>query len=322
MQIKDYYATLGVPRYATPEDIKRAYRKLARKYHPDVSKLPDTEERFKEIGEAHEVLMDAEKRAAYDAVGASGGPGRHGAEFQPPPDWNSGFEFSGRDSGTGFGDHSAFFEALFGRQAGGRGARPGAHRAATDHRGQDHHAKVQIDLEDAYQGARRSITLRFPVMDEQGRVVLAERQIEVTIPKGVREGQHLRLAGQGEPGAGGAPAGDLFLEIALHPHPLYRVDGRDVRLDLPVAPWEAALGADVDAPTPLGVVRLTVPPGSTQGRSLRLKGRGIPGEPPGDLYAQLRIVLPPADTDVARRLYREMAEQMPFDPRAAMGTRT
>ena len=321
MQFKDYYAILGVARDAAPEVIKRAYRKLARKYHPDVSKLPDTEERFKEIGEAHEVLMDAEKRAAYDAVPAAGGAGRQGAEFQPPPDWNSGFEFSGRDSGTGFGDHSAFFEALFGRQAAGRGPRGGAHRAGAE-RGQDHHAKVQIDLEDTYQGARRSITLRFPVMDEQGRQSMAERQIDVTVPKGVREGQHLRLAGQGEPGAGGAPAGDLFLEIALHPHPLYRVDGRDVRFDLPVAPWEAALGAEVDAPTPLGAVRLTVPPGSMQGRSLRLKGRGIPGEPPGDLYAQLHIVLPPADTEIAQRLYREMADQMRFDPRAAMGAKT
>jgi len=320
MQFKDYYATLGVPRDAAAEDIKRAYRKLARKYHPDVSKLPDTEERFKEIGEAHEVLMDAEKRAAYDAVGASGGAGSQGAEFQPPPDWNSGFEFSGRDSGAGFGDHSAFFEALFGRQAAGRGAPGRTHRAAAD-RGQDHHAKAQIDLEDAYQGARRSITLRFPTLDDHGQVVLAERQLEVTIPKGVREGQHLRLVGQGQPGAGGAPAGDLFLEIALHPHPLYRVDGRDVRFDLPVAPWEAALGADVDAPTPQGVVRLSVPPGSTQGRSLRLKGRGIPGEPPGDLYAQLHIVLPPADTEAARRLYREMAEQLGFNPRAAMGSK-
>ena len=317
MEFKDYYATLGVPRDAAPEDIKRAYRKLARKYHPDVSKLPDTEERFKEIGEAHEVLMDAERRAAYDAVGASGnqGPG-----FQPPPDWNSGFEFSGRDSAAGAGDHSAFFEALFGRQAGGRGARGGTQRGGAD-QGQDHHAKVQIDLEDTYQGARRSISLRFPTLDPHGHVVLAERQLDVTIPKGVREGQHLRLVGQGQPGVSGTPAGDLFLEIALHPHRLYRVDGRDVRFDLPVAPWEAALGAEVDAPTPQGVVRLTVPPGSAQGRSLRLKGRGIPGDPPGDLFAQLHIVLPPADTEAARRLYREMADQMGFDPRAAMGSK-
>jgi curved DNA-binding protein len=317
MQFKDYYAILGVPRDAAPEDIKRAYRKLARKYHPDVSKLPDTEERFKEIGEAHEVLMDAEKRAAYDAVGAGGSPGQ---EFQPPPDWNTGFEFSGRDAGAGFGDHSDFFEALFGRQATGRGARAGGHRGGAV-RGQDHHAKVQIDLLDTYQGARRSISLRYPVMDEQGRVVLAERQLDVTIPKGVREGQHLRLAGQGEPGAAGGPAGDLFLQIALRPHPLYRVDGRDVRFDLPVAPWEAALGAEVDAPTPQGVVRLTVPPGSAQGRSLRLKGRGIPGDPPGDLYAQLNIVLPPADTETAQRLYREMADKLKYDPRAAMGSK-
>jgi curved DNA-binding protein len=314
MQFKDYYAILGVPRDAAPEDIKRAYRKLARKYHPDVSKLPDAEARFKEVNEAQEVLMDAEKRAAYDAVGT---PGSGEGAFRPPPGWDAGFEFSGRPSDDEFADHSAFFEALFGRRP------PGAQRHAhaghgASGRGEDHHAKVQIDLDDAYQGARRSVTLRVPVLDGQGHLVLAERHLEVAIPKGVQGGQHLRLVGQGGPGTGGGPAGDLFLEIALRPHALYRVDGRDLRFDLPVAPWEAALGAEIDAPTPQGTVRLTVPPGSAQGRSLRLKGRGIPGEPPGDLYAQLRIVLPPADTENARRLYREMGEALRFDPRAHM----
>ena len=311
MQFKDYYATLGVPRDAPAEAIKRAYRKLARKYHPDVSKLPDTEERFKEVAEAHEVLMDAEKRAAYDAVGSGGAAG---PDFRPPPGWDAGFEFSGADAGAAFADHSDFFEALFGR-------RPAAARArsASQDRGEDHHAKVLIDLEDSLQGARRGITLRVPVVDGQGHVVLAERQLEVTIPPGVCAGQHLRLQGQGQPGRGGAPAGDLFLEIELRPHALYRVDGRDLRFDLPVAPWEAALGAEVDAPTPQGVVRLTVPAGSTQGRSLRLKGRGIPGQPPGDLYAQLQLVLPPAESDAARRLYKEMADTLKFNPRAGMG---
>ena len=312
MKFKDYYAVLGVARDAKPDEVKRAYRKLARKYHPDVSKLPDTEERFKEVSEAHEVLLDAEKRAAYDAVATGADPAR---EFQPPPGWNSGFEFSGRDSGANSSDASDFFEALFGHRSTGQRGRGGAQGSPLG-RGQDHHAKVEIELDDAYRGAQRSIVLRFPVMDEQGQVILAERQLEVSIPKGVREGQHLRLVGQGEPGQQGSPAGDLFLEISLRPHPLYRVDGRDVRFDLPVAPWEAALGAELDAPTPMGTVRLTVPAGSTQSRSLRLKGRGLPGEPPGDLYAQLQIVLPAANTEAAQRLYREMAERLRFDPRA------
>ncbi len=312
MDYKDYYATLGVPRDASPDDIKRAYRKLARKYHPDVSKLPDAEARFKEVNEAHEVLQDAEKRAAYDAVGsaaAAGGPGG----FSPPPGWDTGFEFRGGDAGGGFGEHSDFFEALFGRHAAG-----GRARAAPRGRGEDHHAKVLIELEDAIAGARRQVNLRVPVLDAQGRMVLATRQLEVNIPPGVLPGQHLRLAGQGGPGLGGAPAGDLLLEIELKPHALYRVDGHDLRYDLPVAPWEAALGAEVDAPTPQGKVTLTVPAGSAQGRSLRLKGRGLPGKPPGDLYAELRIVLPPADSETAKRLYREMAEALRFDPRAAM----
>ncbi len=319
MQFKDYYATLGVARDAKPEDIKRAYRKLARKYHPDVSKLPQAEERFKEVNEANEVLSDVEKRAAYDAVGSSGGASQ---DFQPPPGWNSGFEFSGRDNGAEFSDHSAFFEALFGRQAGTRRARGAAAEQRPPGRGQDHHAKVQIELDDAYRGARRNISLRFPVMDAQGQVVLADRQLDVSIPKGIREGQHLRLAGLGEPGNEGAPAGDLFLEIALRPHPLYRVQGRDVRYELPVTPWEAALGATLEAPTPMGPVQLTVPAGSAQGRSLRLKGRGLPGEPPGDLYAQLQIVLPPADSELAKKLYAEMADKLRFDPRATIGSPT
>ncbi len=311
MQFKDYYSILGVARDAKPEEIKRAYRKLARKYHPDVSKLPDAEERFKEASEAHEVLMDAEKRAAYDAVGT---PGPGAREFRPPPGWDTGFEFSGADAGADFADHSDFFEALFGRRPSPRRGPAGGHE-----RGEDHHAKVLIDLEDSFQGARRTVTLRVPAPDGQGHVVLAERRLEVNIPRGVLPGQHLRLAGQGGPGSGGAAAGDLFLEVVLRPHALYRVDGRDLRYELPVAPWEAALGAEIDAPTPQGTVRLTVPAGSVQGRSLRLKGRGLPGQPPGDLYADLRIVLPPADSDAARRLYRAMADTLAFKPRAALG---
>lgn len=310
MKFKDYYETFGVPRSATQDDIKRAYRKLARKYHPDVSKDADAEARFKELGEAYAVLKDPEKRAAYDQMGSQW---KAGQDFQPPPGWDTGFEFSGRDFGAGDGmDHSDFFEALFGRQA--RGAqRPGMHA-----RGQDHHAKVLIDLEDAYRGAQRSISLRVPALDEQGHVVMRERRLDISIPKGIRAGQHLRLAGQGEPGLGEGPAGDLYLEIAFNPNPRFRVDGRDVYLDLPLAPWEAALGCSLTVPTPEGSVQLTVPAGSAAGRQLRLKGKGIPGNPPGDLYAVLAIALPAANSESEKEAYRAMAKAFAFDARAHM----
>jgi curved DNA-binding protein len=315
MQFKDYYQTLGVAREATPDEIKQAYRKLARKYHPDVSKERDAETRFKEIGEAGEVLRDPEKRAAYDAAGSQwqreSAAGRE-RDFQPPPGWDAGFEFSGRGD-EGGGDHSDFFEALFGRAArGARARRPEAHMP-----GPDHHAKVLIDLEDAYRGAQRSISLRMPALDDQGHGVLQERTLDVNIPKGIREGQHLRLAGQGGPGLGaGAPAGDLYLDIAFKPHRLYRVDGRDVYLDLPVTPWEAALGASVAVPTPDGELELTIPQGSASGRKLRLKGRGIPGKTAGDFYVVLVVALPPADEPRARAAYEAFAAGFDFNPRA------
>ncbi|MDD5176337.1 MAG: DnaJ C-terminal domain-containing protein [Sterolibacterium sp.] len=308
MKFKDYYEILGVPRSATQDDIKRAYRKLARKYHPDVSKLADAEMRFKELGEANAVLKDPEKRAAYDQMGSQW---KTGQEFQPPPGWDTGFEFTGGDFGADPGaDHSDFFEALFGSQG-----RAGP-RATRHVQGRDHHAKVLIDLADAYHGAQRSISLRMPALDAQGRVTLQERRLDVSIPKGVRAGQHLRLAGQGGPGLDGGAAGDLYLEIAFSPHPQFRADGRDVYLDLPLAPWEAALGASVTAPTPDGPVQLTIPPNSVAGRQLRMKGRGIPGTPPGDLYAVLTIALPPADSDGARKTYRAMAMAFDFNPRS------
>ena len=307
MKFKDYCEILGVPRNATQDDIKRAYRKLARKYHPDVSKEPDAEARFKEVGEAYAVLKDPEKRAAYDQMGSQW---KTGQDFQPPPGWDAGFEFSGGDFGGATGaDHSDFFEALFGRQA------RGGQRAHMHAQGQDHHAKVLIDLADAYHGAQRSISLRMPALDAQGRVTMQERKLDVSIPKGIRAGQHLRLAGQGGPGLGEGPAGDLYLEIAFNPHPLFRVDDRDVYLDLPLAPWEAALGAAVTAPTPEGPVQLTVPAGSAAGRKLRLKGKGLPGNPPGDLYAVLAIALPPADSESAKEAWRTLAQAFDFNPR-------
>ena len=333
MEFKDYYATLGVERTATQDEVKRAYRKLARKYHPDVSKEPNAEARFKNVAEAHEALIDPERRAAYDDIArrqASGQP------FEPPPGWDSGFEFSGRGgdgrAGSPDADFSDFFESLFGRGGGPRGGPggpggPGRGRedmrrgggSARPEQGGDHHAKVSIDLLDSYQGARRTMTLRMPVEDGQGRLMLQERQLEVTIPKGVREGQHLRLAAQGAPGHGGAAAGDLYLEIQFLPHPLYRLNGRDVIFDLPVSPWEAALGASVTAPTPEGPVQLGVPAGSSQGRKLRLKGKGLPGNPPGDLYAVLFIVLPAAATEAQRAAYQALAQAFAdHEPRASL----
>ena len=306
MKYKDYYAVLGLERTATQEDIKRSYRKLARKYHPDVSKHTDAEARFKELGEAYEVLKDPEKRAAYDRLGSDW---RNGQDFQPPPNWDEGFEFSGQ--GGPQENLDDFFAAMFG---GGHGAH--AYAGSSPVMGQDHHAKVLIDLEDAYRGAERSIVLQLPVVDAQGHVVLQSRTLNVSIPKGVRAGQHLRLAGQGGSGAVGGPAGDLYLEIAFREHPRFHVDGRDVSIDLPVAPWEAALGAQVTVTTPDGAVEMTVPKGSAGGRRLRLKGKGIPSKPPGDLYVVLHIVLPPADSEPARAAYEAMQKAFNFDPRA------
>jgi curved DNA-binding protein len=312
MQYKDYYQIMGLHREASQDEIKRAYRKLARKYHPDVSKEANAEERFKELGEAYEVLRDPDKRAAYDRLGANW---RAGQEFRPPPDWDQGFEFSGGFGGGGAGEFSDFFESLFGHAF--RGGRGGAEFRAA--RGEDSHAKVVIELEDAYHGATRNIALRHAEVGPDGRPQVRERTLSVRIPKGVRQGQHIRLAGQGEAGAMGARAGDLYLEVSFRPHRLYRVDGADVYLDLPLAPWEAALGATVRVPTPAGAVELKIPPGSAAGRKLRLGGRGIPAKTPGDLYVVLQIALPPADTDHARALYERMARELHFDPRARMG---
>ncbi|MEW6561408.1 MAG: DnaJ C-terminal domain-containing protein [Pseudomonadota bacterium] len=312
MDYKDYYKVMGVERGATQDEIKRAYRKLARKYHPDVNKEAGAEAKFKELGEAYEVLKDPEKRAAYDQLGSNW---RAGQDFQPPPGWGAGFEQRG-GMPESEADFSDFFEALFARS--GAGSRRAGGRAQGMHmRGQDHHAQILIDLEDAYRGATRTLTLRMPEVDAQGHVVTRERTLQVQIPKGVRAGQHIRLAGQGAPGLGEGGAGDLYLEIGFNPHGLYRVEGRDVFVDLLLAPWEAALGAEVQVPTPDGRVELKIPPTTASGRRLRLKGRGIPGATPGDLYVIAQIVLPPADTDAARSAYRRMQSDFPaFKPRA------
>ena len=332
MEFKDYYKTLGVEKTATAEEIKKAYRRLARKFHPDVSKEPDAAARMSELNEANAVVSDPEKRAAYDALGQQQQAGR---EFRPPPNWDAGYEFTGGGGGGAAGaagqDYSDFFEELFGRQARaarsggmGGGGGTGARRAeAPSFRGEDHHAKIELDLLDAYQGAERAITLRGAHLDDQGRVVTDERTLNVSIPKGVREGQQIRLGGQGSAGFGGGANGDLFLEVSFRPDARYRVQGRDVTQSVLLAPWEAALGAQVEVPMPAGsTIEVTVPGGWKKGKKLRLKGRGIPGrsdsDAGGDMYLELDIALPPADTPKAREIYRTMQRELgpSFHPRA------
>lgn len=313
MEYKDYYQIMGVARDASQDDIKSAYRKLARKYHPDVSKEPEAEARFKEIGEANEVLKDPEKRAAYDRLGTRW---KSGQEFQPPPEWDQGFEFHGGEFSQAGSQFSSFFESLFGRNQYGRQY----HDQGFSLRGEDSRAKISISLEDSFQGDVRGLTLQHTEPGPDGRPHIRERVLNVRIPKGIQQGQHIRLAGQGSPGAGGGKAGDLYLEVVFKPHLFFKVEGKDIFLELPVTPWEAALGATVSAPTPAGTVDLKIPAGSRSNQKLRLKGRGIPSTPPGDLYVVLQIVLPPADNEQAREFYREMEQKLSFNPRAKMNT--
>lgn len=309
VEYKDYYKTLGLEKDASPEDIKKAYRKLVRQYHPDVSKHKDATEKTKEINEAYDVLGDADKRAAYDDLGRRGQQTSEG--FRPPPDWGAQYDFSGAEADDMFAD-------LFAHM--GRRHRTGAGRGAGFQvRGEDIHAAITIDLRDAYTGATRNIGLRVPAQNAQGHVTMQEKTLSVNIPRGVTPGQRLRLAGQGQPGIGGGPAGDLYLEIQFKEDPRYRIEGANVYETAPVAPWEAALGARVSVPTPSGMVEVAVPAGSQTGRKLRLKGRGIPAATPGDLYLILEVVLPPATTSRAKELYEQMAREMSFNPRDNMG---
>ena len=320
MDYKDYYTLLGVARDASQDDIKRAYRKQARKFHPDVSKEANAEEKFKGVQEAYEVLKDPEKRAAYDQLGSNW---RQGQQFTPPPDWGNGFEFSyGRGGRSAPGEDpgfSDFFSSLFGArspfgQAGHAGPRGGFASA-----GENHTAKIQIDLEDAFNGGAQTIELKSPQLGDDGRVAVRPRTLKVTIPKGVTEGQQIRLAGQGSAGVNGGRAGDLYLEIGFRPHRLFQVDGRDITLKLPIAPWEAALGATIQTPTLAGPVDLRVPAGAKTDQRLRLKGRGLPGPTPGDQYVVFKIQTPPAESEEARTLYERMRQDLKFDPRADFG---
>ena len=318
MEFKDYYELMGVARDATQDEIKRAYRKLARKFHPDVSKEADAEKRFKALGEAYEVLKDPEKRAAYDQLGSNW---KSGQDFRPPPGWDAGFEFSGggytEADESGFSD---FFESLFGGAGVHRhaGFSQAGRRAG---RGEDHHSSIEVSLEDAFHGQTLALQLRVPEYDPHGRLTTRQRKLQVKVPRGVTEGKRIRLPGQGASGINNGPPGDLFLEIRFKPHRLYQVAGSDVYLNLPVTPWEAALGGKVKVPTLGGPVDLNIPAGAHAGQKLRLKGRGLPvaGKAAGDQIVVVQIATPPADTAAARALYERMAQELPFNPREHLG---
>ena len=312
MEFKDYYRTLGVSRDATADDIKKAFRKMARKYHPDVSKEPDAEARMKEINEANTVLSDPEKRAAYDQLGRGYRPGQ---EFRPPPDWDAGFEFSGRGfSPTEAADFSDFFAELFGRMGGGRG---GFHAHGGDFRarGEDHYAKVVLDLEDAFTGATRQISLRVPKQDDArpASACHAHPQREDSQGRSRRSGHP-----PGRPGRAGhgrrARRATCCWRCTSSLTTVSAAEGRDLHLTLPVAPWEAALGAVVAVDLPDASLKVRIPQGAQSGRQLRVRGKGIPGNPPGDLLLDIQIVLPTADTPKARELYETMARELAFDP--------
>jgi curved DNA-binding protein len=316
VEFKDYYKVLGVARDATADDVKKSFRKLARKYHPDVSKEPDAAQRMSEINEANAVLSDPERRAAYDAVGQ----GRHqGESFTPPPDWDAGFEFTGgAREGMDAGEFSDFFSELFGHAArGARGRAGGGSNQGFAARGQDHHAKILLDLEDAWRGATRQISLRMPQLDARGHVTLAERTLDVKIPAGIRPGQMIRLAGQGGAGMGGASAGDLFLQVQFRPHARFHAEGANLIAELPVAPWEAALGAVVPVGLPDGTnLKVRVPAGAQSGSQLSVRGKGLPGKQPGDLELTVRVVLPSGLDPRAKSIYEQMASALPdFDAR-------
>jgi curved DNA-binding protein len=312
---KDYYETLGVTRTASQDEIRSAYRRLARKYHPDVSKAKDAEERFKELNEAYEVLGNAEKRRRYDQLGANW---RDGEEFSVPPGWRV------HTGHGGEGIFSDFFESLFGRGFSGlsdfglgeddEGVFCPGRR---DAEGDDQEVRVRIPLADTFTGAERTIGLELRERAPDGRVRMRTRDILVRIPKGVTNGQKIRLAGQGGAGRGRGASGDLFLVVELDPDCRFRVEGRDIHADLPVAPWEAALGATVPLLTPTGHVSLTIPPGASSGQKLRLRGKGIPNPKgaPGDLYAELRILLPKSLTAAERAAWERLAKESHFNPR-------
>jgi len=327
VKFKDYYEILGIPRTTSAEDIKKTYRKLARKYHPDLNKNAGAEARFKEIGEAYEVLSDPDKRSRYDQLGRNW---QAGQEFRPPPDFGGGpFEFHGTPGGgRGFrgqdmGEFSDFFEMLFGQNLGGRAPRgaPSNMWGAGEEfspQGQDHEAEISITLEEACHGSTKNISLQITNQDPRARANTQTKTYQVKIPAGISEGARIRLAGQGGPGQSGGSPGDLYLTIHITPHPVFRVDGNNLEIDCLLTPWEAALGAKVSIPTLQGQAFITIPPGTESGQRLRLRGKGLPqkrGLEPGDLVAIIRVVVPKQMSAREKALFEELAKVSTFNPR-------
>ena len=311
MEFKDYYKILGVDTDASDKEIKSAYRKLARKYHPDVSQEGDAEEQFKNVAEAYEVLKDKDKRAEYDTLRQYGG-----AQFEPPPGRQS------RSAGAGGGEYeggiSDFFESIFGQA--GHGSQRGFSRRHFAQRGEDVEMSLPIFLEEAYRGDTRTISYRVPGFGAQGRLSSQDKTLNVRIPAGVTQGERIRLQGQGAPGIGEAPPGDLYLEIRIAGHPLYEIEGANLLLTVPVAPWEAALGTKVTVPTLDGKISLSIPAASQNGKRLRVKGRGLgKADKRGDLLVVLAVTMPPTLEPETAALWRQLAEKSGFNPRANWG---
>jgi curved DNA-binding protein len=316
MEFKDYYQVLGVDRNADQLHIKRAYRKLARQYHPDLNKAVDAEARFKEVGEAYDVLKDSLKRAAYSKLGVNL---QSGVQFNPPPDWDARFKFTARGFDDGdlnsdnAGAHSELFESLFGETSRNKASGQRSSNYFCTSRNNDHNAKILINLEDSLKGACKTIHLHVPKLNPAGRLQKTKRVLNIKIPKGIRAGQHIRLSDQAESGIAGESPGDLYLEIEFIPHVFYRVKGGDLYYDLPLTPWEAALGAKIKLPSPKGEIKLNIPAESKSGCQLRLKGQGIPGKSIGDLYVVLQIALPVVNSEKAKSIYREIERYLDFN---------
>lgn len=323
VKFKDYYDTLGVSRDASRDDIQRAYRKLARKYHPDLNKGAGAEDRFKEINEAYEVLKDTEKRQKYDQLGSDW---RHGDNFQPPPGWEYDFDYGSGPRGrrenfvwsSDEGEFSDFFETLFGGQfrqgyRGSQDSRP----FSRQQRGSDHEAVLKIPLEEAFRGGMKTITMQVSEPSADGSVSIREKRYDVKIPPGILPGQKIRLSGQGGRGRGGGGSGDLFLKVEIEPHPRFRMEGRDLYTEIPITPWEAALGAKIDIQTIAEPVTLKVPAGTQSGQKLRLRSKGMPNPKgsPGDLYAVMQIKVPGSLSKQESRLFEELKKVSAFNPR-------
>jgi len=310
MKFRDYYEILGVPRDASQKDIQKAYRKLARKYHPDVNKDADAENRFKEINEAYEVLRDAEKRKKYDTLGANW---KNGQDFSPPPGWEGSFQFGG----GGGGAFSDFFEALFGNLGGFTTMEGQPFRGRSlRRRGRDLESKIELTLDELAAGGKKRVEFEVLGRGPDGRAKRSRKSLEVTIPKGVTQGSRIRLAGQGEAGSGGGPAGDLYLEVHIKKDPCFEVEGQDLRTTVDIAPWDAALGGSVQVPVLGGSVTMKIPTGTQSGQVLRIRGKGLPGrgDCPGNILVTVRIAVPRKLTDRERELFEALRSESDFKP--------